>query len=604
MMHQKSLFNPKLAFEDMKQNKHVIILYTVILLLCTLFPASLEYSNYFEDTVNNSYGLASAADFLALANPFVMMLTFAAAFIIVILQFNYLYKQSSVIFVHSMPYTRANIIVTKYISGLLTAVLPILWAGLINMLAAKIMGIDYLMSYTDYTKIMFYTMLTTVFSYSVMVMAQTVSSSIFSLFIASSFVFLLYPITKCVGAGMVSAYLKTYNIETLFSRELDFIFPFWKVAVQEDASSALTVGMTAYLIISSIVMLVISALVYSKRKSENSNKFFAFNAVNKFLKYYITIVLALGIGSLTGAAAYGSFGISYVMYIVSAIIIFAVLQAIFDKNIKNMFANKLSLGAVLLVITAIVCMFKFDVLKLNDRIPDAADTKSIGITLPLRYENYVSADGSYNFTDKKTIEKAILLMKNSEPAYNRGWTTDDNSYSVTFITDKYKKLGISRRALVKKTDLEEFSKAVFETAEFKKQLTPDESQVEAIYWTYVNYGDSGGFNVQTKAQMEKLLKTYSAEVNNISADEFVHGKVLGSIEYEIPIQKNDNFARPTRSFSYRRAPVFESCTETLKLMEQYRAEFEESVKNADNGNEKSEDNADNAENAETTIAQE
>lgn len=601
MTHQKSLFNPKLAFEDMKQNKHVIILYTVILLLCTLFPASLEYSNYFEDTVNNSYGLASAADFLALANPFVMILTFAAAFIIVILQFNYLYKQNSVIFVHSMPYTRANIIVTKYISGLLTAVLPILWAGLINMLAAKIMGIDYLMSYTDYTKIMFYTMLTTVFSYSVMVMAQTVSSSIFSLFIASSFVFLLYPITKCVGAGMVSAYLKTYNIETLFSRELDFIFPFWKVAMTEDASSALTAGMTAYLIISSIVMLVISALVYSKRKSENSNKFFAFNAVNKFLKYYITIVLALGIGALTGTAAGGNFGISYIMYILSAIIIFAVLQAIFDKNIKNMFANKLSLGAVLLIITAVVCVFKFDVLKLNERVPDANETKSIDITIPLRYDDYVS-DGKNEFTDKKIIEKAILLMKNSEPAYNRGWTTDDGLSAVTFVTDKYKKLGISRRVLVKKADFDEFSKALFASEEFKNQLAPDDKQVKSINWTYVHY-DGTDFNVLTKAKIEKLLKTYSAELKNVTADEFANGNAVGSIEYEIPAEKS-NGLMPVHSYIYRCSPVFESCSETVKLIKQYRAEFEEAVKNADNGNEKSEDNADNAENAETTIAQE
>lgn len=601
MTHQKSLFNPKLAFEDMKQNKHVIILYTVILLLCTLFPASLEYSNYFEDTVNNSYGLASAADFLALANPFVMILTFAAAFIIVILQFNYLYKQNSVIFVHSMPYTRANIIVTKYISGLLTAVLPILWAGLINMLAAKIMGIDYLMSYTDYTKIMFYTMLTTVFSYSVMVMAQTVSSSIFSLFIASSFVFLLYPITKCVGAGMVSAYLKTYNIETLFSRELDFIFPFWKVAMTEDASSALTAGMTAYLIISSIVMLVISALVYSKRKSENSNKFFAFNAVNKFLKYYITIVLALGIGALTGTAAGGNFGISYIMYILSAIIIFAVLQAIFDKNIKNMFANKLSLGAVLLIITAVVCVFKFDVLKLNERVPDANETKSIDITIPLRYDDYVS-DRKNEFTDKKIIEKAILLMKNSEPAYNRGWTTDDGLSAVTFVTDKYKKLGISRRVLVKKADFDEFSKALFASEEFKNQLAPDDKQVKSINWTYVHY-DGTDFNVLTKAKIEKLLKTYSAELKNVTADEFANGNAVGSIEYEIPAEKS-NGLMPVHSYIYRCSPVFESCSETVKLIKQYRAEFEEAVKNADNGNEKSEDNADNAENAETTIAQE
>lgn len=592
MTHQKSLFNPKLAFEDMKQNKHVIILYTVILLLCTLFPASLEYSNYFEDTVNNSYGLASAANFLALANPFVMILTFAAAFIIVILQFNYLYKQNSVIFVHSMPYTRANIIVTKYISGLLTAVLPILWAGLINMLAAKIMGIDYLMSYTDYTKIMFYTMLTTVFSYSVMVMAQTVSSSIFSLFIASAFVFLLYPITKCVGAGMVSAYLKTYNIETLFSRELDFIFPFWKVAMTEDASSALTAGMTAYLIISSIVMLVISALVYSKRKSENSNKFFAFNAVNKFLKYYITIVLALGIGALTGTAAGGSFGISYIMYILSAIIIFAVLQAIFDKNIKNMFANKLSLGAVLLIITAVVCVFKFDVLKLNERVPDANETKSIDITIPLRYDDYVS-DGKNEFTDKKIIEKAILLMKNSEPAYNRGWTTDDGLSAVTFVTDKYKKLGISRRVLVKKADFDEFSKALFASEEFKNQLAPDDKQVKSINWTYVHY-DGTDFNVLTKAKIEKLLKTYSAELKNVTADEFANGNAVGSIEYEIPAEKSNGLV-PIHSYIYRRSPVFESCSETVKLMKQYRAEFEEAVKNADKGDETAEDNAENAE---------
>lgn len=596
MTHQKSLFNPKLAFEDMKQNKHVIILYTVILLLCTLFPASLEYSNYFEDTVNNSYGLASAAQFLALANPFVMILTFAAAFIIVILQFNYLYKQNSVIFVHSMPYTRANIIVTKYISGLLTAVLPILWAGLINMLAAKIMGVDYLMSYTDYTKIMFYTMLTTVFSYSVMVMAQTVSSSIFSLFIASSFVFLLYPITKCVGAGMVSAYLKTYNIETLFSRELDFIFPFWKVAMTEDASSALTAGMTAYLIISSIVMLVISALVYSKRKSENSNKFFAFNAVNKFLKYYITIVLALGIGALTGTAAGGNFGISYIMYILSAIIIFAVLQAIFDKNIKNMFANKLSLGAVLLIITAVVCVFKFDVLKLNERVPDANETKSIDITIPLRYDDYVS-DGKNEFTDKKIIEKAILLMKNSEPAYNRGWTTDDGLSAVTFVTDKYKKLGISRRVLVKKADFDEFSKALFASEEFKNQLAPDDKQVKSINWTYVHY-DGTDFNVLTKAKIEKLLKTYSAELKNVTADEFANGNAVGSIEYEIPAEKS-NGLMPVHSYIYRRSPVFESCSETVKLIKQYRAEFEEAVKNADNGNETAEDNAENAETTET-----
>lgn len=122
MTHQKSLFNPKLAFEDIKQSKHVIILYTVALLLCTLLPAALSFSNYHDE--ETYFYLNSCAQALSLANPFVMIFTFAMAFIFVILQFNYLYKPSSVIFVHSMPYTRANIIVTKYISGILSLLLP------------------------------------------------------------------------------------------------------------------------------------------------------------------------------------------------------------------------------------------------------------------------------------------------------------------------------------------------------------------------------------------------------------------------------------------------------------------------------------------------
>ena len=67
MTHQKSLFNPKLAFEDIKQSKHVIILYTVALLLCTLLPAALSFSNYHDK--ETYFYLNSCAEFLSLAKP-------------------------------------------------------------------------------------------------------------------------------------------------------------------------------------------------------------------------------------------------------------------------------------------------------------------------------------------------------------------------------------------------------------------------------------------------------------------------------------------------------------------------------------------------------
>ena len=147
--------------------------------------------------------------------------------------------------------------------------------------------------------------------------------------------------------------------------------------------------------------------------------------------------------------------------------------------------------------------------------------------------------------------------------------------------------------LVKKADFDEFSKALFASEEFKNQLAPDDKQVKSINWTYVHY-DGTDFNVLTKAKIEKLLKTYSAELKNVTADEFANGNAVGSIEYEIPAEKS-NGLMPVHSYIYRRSPVFESCTETVKLIKQYRAEFEEAVKNADKGDETAEDNAENAE---------
>lgn len=583
MTHQKSLFNPKLAFEDIKQSKHVIILYTVALLLCTLLPAALNFSNYHDE--ETYFYLNSCAEFLSLANPFVMIFTFAMAFIFVILQFNYLYKPSSVIFVHSMPYTRANIIVTKYISGILSLLLPLIWVALINMLASKIMGVDYLISYTTLAKTAAYCILSVMFCYSVMVLAQTVSSGIFALLIAASFIFLIYPITKMVLAGLVTTYLKTYDIETIFSSEIDYIFPFWKIAQIDTAESGLTIGFSVYLIVLSIAMLVISAFIYTKRKSENSNKFFAFNIVNKFLKYYITIVLSLGVGALTASAADGSFAIAYIMYIVSAIIIFAVLQAIFDKNIKNMFANKLCLGAVLVVVSAVVFAFNFDVLKLNDKVPDARETKNITLRIPMNFGTDYYSTSNFTFENKEIIEKSILLMKKGESAKNRGWTSDDGWRDITFITDQYKKLGISRRVLLNKDECKEFLRFIYGTEEFKQQFLPSSDNFKNITYAYIEgYGENNEHFEIYKKSIEKLVTAYSNDIKNITADEFVDGKAIFNFEIEVPVNPKSDF--DVTRYDYKRFPVFESCTKTIEAADEiyknwYQTEVEQAQNTAD-----------------------
>jgi len=115
MTHQKSLFNKNLFFEDLKQNKHIMILYTIFLLLATTLPAMIMYNSYLES--RHFYMLSDVAEMLSMANPFVTIINTAAAVIFVILQFGYLYKTNSVIFYHSMPITREALLVTKKFSS-------------------------------------------------------------------------------------------------------------------------------------------------------------------------------------------------------------------------------------------------------------------------------------------------------------------------------------------------------------------------------------------------------------------------------------------------------------------------------------------------------
>ncbi len=574
MMRQKSLFNKNLFFEDIKQNKHIMILYTAFLLLITTLPAIISYNNYVMSNNGSVYLLRECAEMLSLANPFVMLLNCGVAVIFVLLQFGYLYKTSSVIFYHSMPITRKNMLITKFLAGFVCMLIPIIIAFLVNSALNVIIGVQYIISMRELLEILCAVILATLFMYSVVTFAQTLCSNVFALVILTAFIFLLYPITKAVAVGTFTAYMPTYNM-SLNLPLADYIYPIWIISEKSTVLKHFTPSFALYLVIVPIILITLSAIIYSKRKSENTNKFFAFDVVNKFLKYYITICLSFGVGTIIREnTAEANLVILYIVHIVATVLIFSVLQAIFDKNIKNMFANKKQMAIVALLILLVVTAFEVDVFKIDKMTPDVNKTEKVYVRMPL-----VSKDGRfYNssemvFEDKQNIENAVNLLKLGKPMKNFGWTIDDDIVDIRFATPSYNKIGISRSFYVSGAEYEKFMSRVYDTKEYKAQIYDlthySLSERRAIDISVPNeqYGYKRIEYISDK-KINEILETLKKEGMEKNYNDIKDDAIVYIFSYETKhINESGGW-----DYDWREAPIFESFEKTVELIKQVQLE--------------------------------
>ena len=153
--------------------------------------------------------------------------------------------------------------------------------------------------------------------------------------------------------------------------------------------------------------------------------------------------------------------------------------------------------------------------------------------------------------------------------------------------------------LVPTEDYKNFAAAIFESEEFKATLVPDSSQIKKVNWAYVNLNTTNeNFNIGTREQIEKLLTAYASDIKSIASEDFANKKAVCCIEYELPVS-DPAIVRGTR-YVYTRVPVYESCTETMRLIDKYYKDWQEDAAETENadGAENS-DNAQNADNAES-----
>ena len=497
-MTLRSLLCNALSKEDLKQNKYFMIIHTIILFLVSTLPALLIINNYnnFNMQVNL---LRDIYETLTMGTSFTFFIVCLIGTITATISFSYLFSTKSVIFYHAMPHKRETIFISKIISGIVSIIIPVLIVCIVNMIIYLSCGFFkdvsfkyYLISYLDI--ILMY-----VFTFSVSAFAASLSSNVFAQYLVIGFIYLVYPVTSLVIMGFVEGFTNTFEFMPPLFEKPQYLFPPMELLsnISFDFNDIfltrfkIDVWLCVYTLVISLVFLTASVLIYRKRKTENTNKFVAFNFLKLFLKYYITSCVAVGVSiifyMITDASVFGAI----IGLVIGSFIVFNVLEAIFEKSVKSMFKNIKGF----LVTTVILCVAVFvcssAIKKYDKQFP--TNVKTIEFT---QFPTHLHEVNDVVLKDANNVKHATEFLN-----YIAKKEDVEHSYRnyITVTCDKYKFWGFKRHFYnATNEEIADFISKIYDSKEYKENL--------------VNFGDGDinhlHFNDE-KAKYANMLIGYS-----------------------------------------------------------------------------------------------
>lgn len=553
MTSRKSFFNFEIMAESVKQAKYIMILHTIALFLITTIPVYMELQSE-----NHYVRLAEQLSmWLSGFNPLVGCAAVGIPIITVIYLFSYLFKSNSVQFFNSMPYTRECMYVSRAAACVVSVILPVLLVFAVNSVIYVVMEIGEYFPYADMTAGLG-TMLICYFAMLCLcIFAVSVSGNFFAVLIVTGFLGLAYLATTLAINVSFTAWFDNLSIK--FSYEAAYIFPpsllFYRVYGVESISAANYIYSAAY----AVFFLGLGLWAYVKRRGENTNKFFAYKGVGVFLKYFVSLVGSLFFGALFLDLSNKSIIVGYIGYILILFVIYVLLQAIFEKDMRGMFSN-MKHFAVFAVIWAVV-LIPLNMGVLENIEPDRHRSSAIAVD----YGNIYMV-----FHDKENIDAAFELYESAEK-YNDNQSL---SYrSVTFTSNPDNPLfKLERTKYVYSYDkVKEYEKTVFDSEEYKNMLLEELDRESS--WSYINLSGNS-YYVNTDSAVED----YGAR--EITAEDFDKLKeILKSdiVKYDYDSCKESGcyatiqLIGANRAYGYRAriaVPVYLCYEETVRFMKE------------------------------------
>ena len=335
MTSKKIFFN--VMKEDLKGKMAILLLSCFGMLFC--FPIviglnleSIERYMKFE-TMSRKEALEELSYLVSRQNSSTMFMVFCFALVIAFSQFGYLYKKKQVDFYHSLPVNRGKYFLARYISGVLLFFVPFVLFTMsgVGMISASGFGnIDLIK--TAVLGIVTHTVGFLMF-YSLATLAICMTGNLFT-GICGAIIFHGYgTVLGTIIEVLMTRYSETYisiSRGKSFVNMSEYLTPVW---IYSKFVGKQFKGWLWYAVGVTVVLIILSFLAFSKRKSETAGKSIAFALSKPVIKVCI-IVLVVCTGTMVFYELGNSFMWEIIGFLLSLVISHILIQIIYELDVK------------------------------------------------------------------------------------------------------------------------------------------------------------------------------------------------------------------------------------------------------------------------------
>lgn len=370
-----------LILENLRRFWAIPALAFLVYFLSGVFPILMAYSH-----------LNDMADYIEMSlsnqQPFYMFAHLMFPIMAAVVIFKYLQGISSVSVMHSMPFTRAKLYNSGFLTGLILIAAPILANGLILLAISKPVYSQYgtetgivtdtvnLFARADILNWIWVSLLIAVVIYAVSVFAGIVTGNSLMHFATAIWFNFLIPALYAVFMAYFSHFLYGFDTSGNWMEYGMRISPFLNV-LQNDG--VFGIGSTIYYILSFFILYAITGFLYRKRKLEHATDSLAFSFMEPIICYLIAFLgmtlLGFYFEVLGDSELYMYAGLA-----AGTVIFFIIGQMIVKKTprIYNMNSLK-SLGIYSLIAVIFILGLNFDATGFEKRVPGSGKVDSFSI---------------------------------------------------------------------------------------------------------------------------------------------------------------------------------------------------------------------------------
>ena len=331
--------------------------------------------------------------------------------------FFYLQQKKQVNFYHSQPITRTRLFLNQYAAGLILNIVPLLVMIVVSFVVVAAYGMGSIINIGAILQHTLYMLLFLLASYSIAVFAGQLAGTMATHMAINAVLHFGVPLAAWIVNLMYSLFFATYNGAPIIENCLKFS-PFCaafqylsEISYQGNSYVMTTEAMAGSVLAAQIGMTVLlsaaSWFLYQKRPSEAAGKAMVYPVSEPILKAYLMFIVGIAAGLVFQAV--GSRMFFYFAVITFAILTHMTCEVIIQHDFKAM-GKRLSHCAVILVlILAVVGVFRFDLLGYDSYLPEPDEVQQVSLVVPGAEQlNNYGDDG--NFTQDEDVKQGVYNL--------------------------------------------------------------------------------------------------------------------------------------------------------------------------------------------------